>query len=146
MSQPAASEIIQSNPGDSVILEQLGRTLAEGHLRPRLIGPDDDPIEIPESLYRVLRDAVAILRAGDAVSISPVERRLTTTEAGDILGVSRQYLTRLIENHEIPCELIGRHRRIKLQDVLEYKAIRRRKRLEALRKLTAEDAALGEYN
>lgn len=144
MSQPITSDILQGNPGDSAILGPLDRAFNEGALRPRLVGPDDDPIELPESLYNVLRDAIAILSAGHAVSISPVERRLTTTEAGELLGVSRQYLTRLIENREIPCEFTGRHRRIKLQDVLDYKAKRTRKRLDALRRLTAEAAALGE--
>jgi excisionase family DNA binding protein len=141
-----APDIIESEPGERLQLAQLGRAFSVAALRPRLVGPDNAPIEIPESLYSVLCDAIEILRAGHAVSISPLERMLTTTEAGDLLGVSRQYLTRLIEQGEIPFERVGRHRRIRLQDVLRYKTQRNQKRIEALRQLTAEAAALGEYD
>jgi excisionase family DNA binding protein len=53
-----------------------------------------------------------------------LRRYLSTTLADDLLGMSRQYLTRLIDSGEIPCDRIGRHRRLKLKDILEYQARR----------------------
>ncbi len=111
-----------------------------------LSGPDTEPLELPESLYRALRDAAHILRQGVAVVISPLQRRLSTTEAGDLLGVSRQYLTRLIDKGEIPCDRTGRHRRLKLTDILDYKRRRDEARGAFLDDLTAESAEAGYYD
>lgn len=141
-------DVIQSAPAEKAQLHALQDALSKVPAGKTfcLCGPDDHPIELPESLYRTLRDAVKILLQGSAVAISPLQRRLSTTEAGDLLGVSRQYLTRLIDRGDLPCELIGRHRRILLSDVLEYKRKRNAARRAALEELTAEAAEMGAYD
>jgi len=141
------ADIVQGDPQDETILRALGQALmARPELKPQLVGPDDAPLDLPMSLYTVLRDAVDILLTGQAVAISSVERRLSTTEAGDLLGVSRQYLTRLIDEGQLACEFTGRHRRIRLKDLLEYKRARDDQRMAVLNELTAEAAAAGEYD
>ena len=143
-----ASDVIQPVAADNAALDALEAALSRvaGSTSFCLSGPDTAPIELPESLYRALRDAVHILRQGSAVVISPLQRRLSTTEAGDLLGVSRQYLTRLIDKGEIPCDRTGRHRRLKLSDVLEYKRRRDEARGAFLDDLTAESADAGYYD
>lgn len=111
-----------------------------------LLAPGQEPIELPESLYHVLRDAAEILKAGDAVMLAPLHKQLTTTEAADLLGVSRQYLTRLIDRNEIACERVNRHRRLRLGDVLKYRDDRQAHRRRAVAALTADSAALGAYD
>jgi excisionase family DNA binding protein len=95
---------------------------------------------------RTLLAAVKILSRGDAIAIGAVHHRLTTTEAADLLGVSRQYLIRLIDRGELPHELVGRHRRLRLGDVLAYKSLRTIERQKALDELTRLDAELGAYD
>ncbi len=140
------SDIVQSTPGEVSSLEALSTAFFQTTLKPQLVGPDDHPLEVPESLYAVLRDAVGILLKGQAVAISSVERRLSTTEAGDLLGVSRQYLTRLIDEGKLQCEFTGRHRRIRLKDLLEYRDARDAERRQVLAEMTADAAAAGEYD
>jgi excisionase family DNA binding protein len=82
----------------------------------------------------VLVDVVDALRAGHEVTVTRMHQRLTTQEAADILNVSRPTLVKLLETGEIPFEQPGRHRRVRLADVLAY-----RDRLEERR-----DAALVE--
>ena len=48
--------------------------------------------------------------------LSPV----TTFEAANILNVSRGYLIKLLENKDIPYQMVGTHRRIRLKDLLDY--------------------------
>lgn len=140
------SDIVQSTPSEESSLEALSAAFSQTTLKPQLVGPDDRPLDLPESLYVVLRDAVGILLRGQAVAISSVERRLSTTEAGDLLGVSRQYLTRLIDDGQLKCEFTGRHRRIRLMDLLEFRDRRDAERRAILDEITADAAAAGEYD
>lgn len=79
---------------------------------------------LPPELFAVLRDVVAAMAKGQAVTIAPVHQRLTTQEAASLLGISRPTLVKLLESGEIPFEQPGRHRRVRLADVLAYRAER----------------------
>lgn len=141
-----ATDVIVPLAADREALQQLAAALAPPATTTAFLqGPDEAPLSLPPSLYSALRDAVRILLRGDAVAISPIHRQLSTTEAGDLLGVSRQYLTRLIDRGEIPCDRTGRHRRLRLSDVLEFQRKRSAERRRVLDELTAEATAAGAY-
>jgi excisionase family DNA binding protein len=144
----AESEVVESSASESRQLASLAKALASvpAGTEPLLLGPDEAPIPLTKSLFEVLKIAVSALMAGHAVAISPLERMLTTTEAGDILGVSRQYLTRLLDSGTIPHTFTGRHRRIKLADLLAYQHERNARRAALLDAMTADAAAAGEYD
>ena len=142
-----ATDVIVPLAADREALQQLAAALAPPATTTSFLqGPDEAPLSLPPSLYSALRDAVRILLRGDAVAISPLHRQLSTTEAGDLLGVSRQYLTRLIDRGEIPCDRTGRHRRLRLSDVLEFQRKRSAERRRVLDELTAEATAAGAYD
>jgi excisionase family DNA binding protein len=84
---------------------------------------------------------VEAMSRGQAVAIAPVHQRLTTQEAADMLGVSRPTLVKLLESGEIPFEQPGRHRRVRLVDVLEYRdrsSVRRREALDRMVEIADE--------
>ena len=54
---------------------------------------------------------------------------LTTAEAGELLGLSRPFVVRLIDDGVIPAHYAGTHRRVRTLDVLAH-ARRRQERLE----------------
>lgn len=98
-----------------------------------LVGADEhDQIEVPEALHRVLAQAVAALKAGKAVTISPTMPKLTTQQAADLLGVSRPTVVRLMDQGELPSERIGNRRKVLLKDLLDYRDARRQRQYQAI--------------
>lgn len=61
---------------------------------------------------------------------------LTTGQAAAELGVSRRTLTRMLDRGDLPCERYGSgHRRLRMSDVLRYKAAERERRHEAIEEM-----------
>ncbi|MFL1377367.1 MULTISPECIES: helix-turn-helix domain-containing protein [unclassified Nocardiopsis] len=134
-------------PDDRSALAKIARDLtADGGPRARLVGPDGSEIELPEELYSVLRDVVAALSQGLAISIAPHNTMLTTQEAADLLGISRPTLVRLLTEGEIPYSMRGRHRRVLLHDLLGYRERSHREREDILDAMTAEGEEAGLYD
>ena len=79
---------------------------------------------LPASLYSFLSHVYGELKAGRPVSLLKDEVALTTVEAARTLGVSRQFLVQMLENHEMPFHMVGTHRRVYARDVLGFKGKR----------------------
>jgi excisionase family DNA binding protein len=135
-------------PEDSSDLVQFARRLAglEEPARAQLVGPDGSQIDVPDELYEVLLDVVTALSRGLAISIAPHNTMLTTQEAADLLNISRPTLVRLLTDGEIPYTMRGRHRRVMLRDILEYRDRTRRERRQTLDQMAAEAEDDGLYD
>jgi excisionase family DNA binding protein len=125
---------------DRPAVARLREALSTGPLR--LVDPGGETIPLPEPAYRVLVRAIDMLNAGRAVVLRPYNTMLTTQEAAELLHVSRQYLITLLEDRRIPYEVAGTDRRIRITDLLRFKAERGRKRKAILRTMTRENADL----
>jgi excisionase family DNA binding protein len=140
-------EPINARSEETPLLEVLRAALEAPGARAsaaRLLAADGQPLELPESVYRVLVETVRELAEGNAVAVLPVRAELTTQEAADLLGVSRPYLIKLIEAGTVPCTLTtGNHRRLRLSDVLAYRRARDADRRAALDEMSAEADRLG---
>jgi len=96
-------------------------------------------IDLHPLVSEVLIDLLRLIGSGDAVTLVPISKMLTTQQAADILNVSRPYFIKLLEQKTIPFQLVGRHRRIKAHDLFAYKKQRMADRAKALEELAALD-------
>lgn len=112
-----------------------------------LLGPDGQTVPLPLEAFSVLVEVAAAMRAGKAITVAPVDQSLTTQEAANFLGISRPTLVKLLESGAIPFDRpgAGRHRRVRLQDVVAYQERRRVQRRATLDELTREAADAGLY-
>ncbi len=102
-------------------------------------------ISLPKSLRGLLRQAVHELLRGNRIALVPVGTMLTTQQAAEFLNVSRPFLIRLLEQGDLPHEMVGTHRRIPLEDVLRFRTARSGQRRESLRRLSQEADELDIY-
>jgi excisionase family DNA binding protein len=87
--------------------------------RLRLIDGNDE-ITVPVSAIPLLADILNQMAQGNAISLVPIGHTLTTQQAADLLNVSRPYLVKLLEAGKIGFTKVGRHRRIKYENLLNY--------------------------
>ncbi|MEP7351402.1 MAG: excisionase family DNA-binding protein [Sphingorhabdus sp.] len=83
---------------------------------------------------------------GNAVAIVPVNAELTTQQAADLLNVSRPHLIKLLEKGDLQCRMVGTHRKLKANEVLNYRAKTAQARSESLKKMVELDEELGLYD
>lgn len=125
------------------------RVLPDGQARrqaaPKLVFPDGTQIELPPNILQALQFVVHHMKRGDAISLVPMTKMLTTNQAADILNVSRPYLVKLLNEGAIPFTKTGTHHRLRVRDVLEYKQRRDRAMLDALNDLAHEAQEAGNY-
>lgn len=112
-----------------------------------LLGPDGQTVPLPLEAFNILRDIAQAMRMGKAITVAPVDQMLTTQEAANFLGISRPTLVKLLDEGTIPHEMTsgGRHRRVRLHDVVTYQENKRTQRREALAGLTVEAYESGLY-
>jgi excisionase family DNA binding protein len=110
-----------------------------------LVGPRGENFAIPEAVFYILARVVEVLERGDAITLVPVGKELTTQQAADLLNVSRQYLVRLLDEGKIPYTRTGKHRRLRVEDVMTFKQTRDRERDERLNELTRLSEEFGGY-
>ncbi|HEF4756118.1 helix-turn-helix domain-containing protein [Burkholderia multivorans] len=99
-------------------------------------------VELPTSALRLLVDILAELADGNAVKVAPVHAELTTQEAADLLNVSRPHLIKLLESNALPYRSTGEHRRVRLSDLMRYKAERGQESADAMEELSKQAQAL----
>jgi excisionase family DNA binding protein len=99
-------------------------------------------IVLAPGISSLLIELLRHIGKGDAVTLVPVSQMLSTQQAADILNVSRPFLISLLEKNEIPHVLVGRHRRIRAEELFAYKRRRDAVRSNALDELAALGAGL----
>jgi excisionase family DNA binding protein len=112
----------------------------------QLVGPRGETIAIPDSIFYVLERVAEVLARGDSITVVPTGKELTTQQAGDLLNVSRQYLVRLLDGGKLPFTKTGKHRRVRIEDVLAFKEKRDTDRKSALDALTELSEEVGGYS
>lgn len=80
-----------------------------------------EKIKIPIKALKFLGDMLKAMSEGRFISLMPVATEVTTQQAAEILGCSRPHLVKLLENGAINFTKVGKHRRIKFEDVLQYR-------------------------
>ena len=100
----------------------------------------------PEQIMVLHFEPKPLMAKGNTVTLIPIHAELTTQQAADLMNVSRPYLIKLMEAGEILYYKMGRHRRVRFEDLMAYKTRVDVSRQDALDALVAETELLGLYD
>ena len=155
--KPSRIDLAQIDPGTISTVERLDHVMGqvEDNLSAFTIEVKGQKISLPPRVGRLAIQALAEALHADALHIgAPAgtphateagtdedeadedKTELTTTEAANLLNVSRPHLVKLLKEGTIPHHKVGSHHRVYRRDVLAYKKARRTQADSALRALT----------
>ena len=116
-------------------MRELESYLAQNSSKAALVDPRGEARPIPDEIFRILDQVTNALAAGEGITVVPQGMTMTTQQAADFLGISRPTMVRLLEAGDIAFDKPGRHRRVRLEDLVAYQANFRAERRAALREL-----------
>jgi excisionase family DNA binding protein len=103
-------------------------------------------IRVPLSALRLLAKILKETSQGKPVSIVPIATEVTTQAAAEILGCSRPHIVKLLETGKIKFTKIGKHRRIRYEDIISYKKEMKAEQERLIIKIMDTDEKSGLYD
>lgn len=88
----------------------------------RVVLADGSSVELPAALERVLLNAVREAADGHSVALIRSDDEVSPARAGELLGLSRQYVDRLIAEGVLPARRLpgSTHRKVRVEDVIAF--------------------------
>lgn len=119
------------------------------------LAKDTTEIEIEETSQKIVVPTMALqlltrilkdLGEGRPVQIVPIAAEMTTQAAAEMLGCSRPHVVKLLEQGKIPFTRIGKHRRIRYEDVMKYRQAMKEAQKQHLKDMMRDDEEAGLYD
>ena len=101
--------------------------------------------KIPIGAMKLLNEILKEMSQGHSFTLLPDQVALTTQQAAELLGCSRPHVVKLLESGQIDFIKIGRHRRIKSDDLLRYRQKMKANQKRSLIRLMRMDEESGFY-
>lgn len=143
--RPDAAEVETAGLALRRVQSYLSTHTDERAIRVVVGGDPDDALSLPRGAVELLARVLAHMAAGQAVSVVPAHAELTTQQAADLLNVSRPYLIGLLDAGEIEHRKVGKHRRVRVDSLLDYKRKDDHQRREVADELAELNQEMGLY-
>lgn len=103
-------------------------------------------IKVPIQALRLLSKILHATAQGKPISVVPLATEVTTQSAADFLGCSRPHLVKLLKEGVIPYTTVGRHRRVKFEDLQRYKKALKASQRKLLIEMMKQDEDYNMYD
>ncbi len=122
MSSKVVSEI-QAEAGERDQLAEIVRLISAAESTVT-VSVGKEQVELTPALVRLLVAGAGPLGDGDSVAVVSEDAEVSPAQAAQLLGVSRQYVDRLVANGLLPARQLphSRYRKIPVRAVLAHKA------------------------
>ncbi|HEX2542475.1 MAG TPA: helix-turn-helix domain-containing protein [Caldimonas sp.] len=106
-------------------------------------GTESPVLHLPPKVLRIVARVLSVMGDQRVVTLVPNKHELSTTDAANLLNVSRPFLIKQLDAEAIPYRKVGTHRRIAYQDLLAYRKQMHAEQDRALDELVADAQELG---
>jgi excisionase family DNA binding protein len=129
---------------EEIALAQSGQKILSTKGKAKLMVNNQD-IELSPAVAKILAKTLSYIAKGKTVTVTPEPTEFSSQQAAEFLRVSRPFLVKLLETGEMPFRKVGKHRRVRFEDLIYYKQKIDDKRLKVLEKLAeqAQELNLG---
>lgn len=103
-------------------------------------------IKIPLVALKILNKVLKVMSLGKPLSLVPLATEVTTAVAAELIGCSRPHLVKILERGDIAFTKIGKHRRVKYEDVMLYRMKMKSEQESAIIEMMQGDEELGLYD
>lgn len=137
--KPTTQEQLAAKESYESLVSSIG--LLQNNLAEIEISETGKRIRIPVSVLNLLVQILKEISQGNPVTVVPEATEITTQAASEVLGCSRPHVVRLLEEGKIPYSKVGKHRRIRYDDLMSFKKkmkVSQKKKLQDLMKLDEE--------
>ena len=100
-------------------------------------------VQVPPQILRILGQTLGLMARQQPIMLVPEKQELSTVEAANFLNVSRPFVIKEIEAGRLIHRMVGTHRRIRFEDLMDYAKAMRVKQQEALDKKADNARELG---
>lgn len=137
--KPTTQEQLAARESYESLVSSIG--LLQNNLAEIEISETGRRIRIPVSVLKLMVQILKEISQGNPVTVVPEATEITTQAASEVLGCSRPHVVRLLEEGKIPYTKVGKHRRIRYDDLMSFKKkmkVSQKKKLQDLMKLDEE--------
>ena len=124
-------------------IEHLKANVSEAEIE---IEETGEKIKLPIRALSLLGKILKAMSQGKPISIVPVATEVTTQSAAEMLNYSRPNRGKLLEEVKIEYTKVGKHRRIKFEDVMKYKQQMKEEQKQHLIDIMNTDEESGIYD
>ena len=100
-------------------------------------------VQVPPQILRVLGQTLGMMARHQPIMLVPEKQEFSTVEAAKFLNVSRPFVIKEIDAGRLIHRMVGTHRRIRFNDLVDYAKTMRSKQQEALDKKAENARKLG---
>jgi excisionase family DNA binding protein len=100
-------------------------------------------IKLPPHALRLIAQVLGAMGERRPITIVPAQHEFTTVEAAHYLNVSRPFVIKEIETGQLKHRMVGTHRRIAYEDLVEYQRKMQGRQEKALQQLADNAQELG---
>lgn len=100
-------------------------------------------LELSKNLISLVEQMAQVVKARETFSFMAGAELMTTQQAADYLGYSRPTLIKLLDKFSVPVSKVGKHRKIKFEDVENLKMAIKQDQEIFLREMSQLEQQLG---
>lgn len=100
-------------------------------------------IQVPPQALKVIAQVLGAMSERRPIVLMPSKQEVSTVEAANFLNVSRPFVIKEIEQGRLPHRMVGTHRRIAFDDLLQYAEAMRARQQSALNRMADNARELG---